>query len=304
MLGIRFNAINNFSEVDMQKSELQEKIYSQIEELPTLPAVIPRLLSLLRDSKSCAQDVTEIISKDPALTSKILKVANSAYYGFQQKISELDRAVALLGFNMVKTLALSISVIQVLPGIKKSPYFTQEGLWHHSLGVATVITEIGRKYAKEKDTESLFIIGLLHDIGKVVFDQFFHEDFHLALEKANTEGIKLHDAEKIIIGIDHCETAAMLLKRWNFPERIINAVEYHHSEDIPEKVRGRDVAMLRIANSLTQEQKMGKEGNSVSNEIKEEDLELLGFASSNIDDLKKYMHENQDVIYSFFSVLI
>lgn len=285
----------------MQKAELQEKIYSQIEELPTLPAIIPKLLSLIKDPKSSALDLTVAISKDPALTSKILKVANSAYYGFQQKISELDRAVTLLGFNMVKTLALSISVIKVLPNVKKSAYFSQEGLWFHSLGVATAITELGRKYVKVKDTESLFIIGLLHDIGKVVFDQFFHDDFHLALEKANIDGLKLHEAEKELIGIDHCEAGAMLLKRWNFPQKVVFAVMYHHRDDLPENADPRYGAMLRMANALVQEQQMGKEGNSVSNEIRVSDIDLLAIDSGDIENMRKYMAENRESIYNFYS---
>jgi len=95
----------------MEKNELQAKIYSKIEELPTLPVVLPRLLSLTADEKAGAAHLADAISSDPALTSKILKVSNSAYYGFSQEISSLERAIPLLGFNMVRSLALSISVI-------------------------------------------------------------------------------------------------------------------------------------------------------------------------------------------------
>jgi c-di-GMP-related signal transduction protein len=99
----------------LEKSELKAKIYSKIEELPTLPAMIPKLLQLNESTKSSVSDLTALIARDPALSSKILKVANSGYYGFSQKISELERAIALLGFNMVKSLALSIGVIRSMP---------------------------------------------------------------------------------------------------------------------------------------------------------------------------------------------
>ncbi|MCD6151895.1 MAG: HDOD domain-containing protein, partial [Deltaproteobacteria bacterium] len=178
----------------MEKQELHQKIYAKIEELPTLPAVIPKLLSLMDNPKSSAAEVTEVISHDPALTAKLLKVANSAYYGFPAKISDLKHAVALLGFNLVKSLAISIGVIKNLPRGKQSAYFSASGLWLHSLAVATVMQDMGRRfYSRDDNHDYLFIIGLLHDLGKVVLDQFFPESFNEVLEKANAgEHVKLH----------------------------------------------------------------------------------------------------------------
>jgi HD-like signal output (HDOD) protein len=116
----------------MEKDKLREKIYSKIDEIPTLPIVIPKLLSLIESDKSNVADIADAISRDPALTSKILKVANSAYYGFSQGISSLEKAVSLLGFNMVQSLALSIGVLRSLPAGKISTHFSQKGLWIHS----------------------------------------------------------------------------------------------------------------------------------------------------------------------------
>ena len=112
----------------MDTGTIRARIYSKIDELPTLPTVITRILSLLEDANTNATDITEAISRDPALTSKILKVANSAYYGFSQLISDLERAVALLGFNMVKSLALSIGVMKTLPTEKKINILLGKGI--------------------------------------------------------------------------------------------------------------------------------------------------------------------------------
>jgi len=214
----------------MEKQKLHQKIYAKIEELPTLPAVIPKLLSLMDNPKSSAADVTDIISHDPALTAKLLKVANSAYYGFPAKISDLKHAVALLGFNLVKSLAISIGVIKNLPRGKQSAYFSASGLWLHSLVVATVMQDMGRRfYSRNDNHDYLFIIGLLHDLGKVVLDQFFPESFNEVLEKANAgEHVKLHQVEREVIGIDHCEVSAMLLTRWKFPPKIVQPIAGHH----------------------------------------------------------------------------
>ena len=162
----------------MDQETIRAKIYSKIDELPTLPTVVTKILSLVEDNRSGASDITEAIMKDPALTSKILKVANSAYYGFSKEVSDLNRALALLGFNMVKSLALSMGVLRSLPNQDNSSSFSISRLWLHSVRVATLLKEFGSTPGHNEDQEYLFITGLLHDIGMVVFDQFFSDLFH------------------------------------------------------------------------------------------------------------------------------
>ncbi|MCP4131620.1 MAG: HDOD domain-containing protein [bacterium] len=288
--------------VKMEKNGLQAKIYSKIEELPTLPVVISTIIRLTEDPKSSTADITEAISRDPAMTSKILKVANSAYYGFSQKIADLERGVALLGFNMVKSLAVSIGVMGSVPRGNKSDYFSGEGLWQHSSAVATVLRELGKKYGKKDSDDYFFVVGLLHDIGKLVMDQFFHEQFLEVMEEANDiEKIKLHITEKRVIGIDHCEVSAMLLRRWNFPDKIIEPIEFHHKK---EEYKGKnilDIALLRIANSLAQEFDWGKDGNAVPNTVHDADLEIAGMTQDDLADMKVFIKKSREEIYSLFS---
>ncbi len=272
----------------MEKEKLIQQVYSRIEELPTLPVVVPKLINLIEDEKSDASGVTEIISHDPALTAKILKVANSAYYGFSQKITELEHAVALLGFNMVKSLALSIGVIRSFPEGKDTEYFSHDGLWLHSLTVAAIMNELAKKHAGKNINKSLFIIGLLHDIGKLVFDQFFHDDFQKAIKFANeNDKVKLHDAELEVIGIDHCELAGILLERWNFPPGIMNPIKYHHLRELPHDTSAIDVSLLRISNILAQGMNIGAEGNPSPNPLHREDLETLGMDHEDYSGMKK-----------------
>ncbi|RLB69563.1 MAG: hypothetical protein DRH04_04985 [Deltaproteobacteria bacterium] len=288
----------------MEQQELHRKIYARIEELPTLPAVIPKLLSLIDDPRSSAGDVTEIISHDPSLTAKLLKVANSAYYGFPAKISSLRHAVALLGFNLVKSLAVSIGVIKVFPRGRQSEYFSASGLWLHSLVVATAMQELGRCCSRDEKHDYLFIVGLLHDLGKVVLDQFFPELFNEVLEKANArEHVKLHQVEREVIGIDHCEVSAMLLTRWKFPPQIVQPIAWHHRQQLPAEVNQVDVALLRLANVLAQELGLGKDGNSMPNPGRPGDLELIGAGKEDLLDVKAILQEKQDDIEAFFTAL-
>jgi len=288
----------------MEKAQLRAKIYSRVDELPTLPAVLPKLLSIMESEKSNASKVADAISHDPALTSKILKVANSAYYGFQQEIFDLQKAVALLGFNMVKSLALSIGVIDTLPSGKKSPRFSSEGLWIHSLTVATANQELGKRFSKGNEYEHLFIVGLLHDIGKVVLQQFFNDLFEKALEEAHSaEKMELFKAEQRVIGLDHGQVGSMLLTRWKFPEVINNAIAVHHQAELPEGYSAHDVAILRIGDTLSQELGFGEGGSPSPPEINKKDLEALGIKKEDLEDITVYLESARDGIHAFFDAM-
>ncbi len=288
----------------MEKDELRKKIYSKIDELPTLPAALPRLLSLIEDSRTSSSQIAEVISRDPALTSKILKVANSAYYGFQQQIAGLDRAVPLLGFNMVRSLALSLSVIHSLPSDAKSSHFSREGLWLHSLTVALMIQELAKRLNKGDGSVYLFIIGLLHDIGKIVFDQFFTDLFQQALEDCvNTGQRGIHLAERRVIGIDHGEVGAMLLTRWKLPDVISAPIAAHHLTDIPDGTSAVDVAMLRIADALSNELDSGEQEESVPPETYAADLDILEVNEEELEDIRAHLQGVQEGIHAFYNAM-
>jgi len=286
----------------MEKNELKTKIYAKVDELPTLPAVLPKLMGLMENEKSSAGQIADTISKDPALTSKILKVANSAYYGFSQEVSTLEKAVPLLGYNMVRSLALSIGVIDSLPYSKSSANFSREGLWVHGLAAATVMHALGKRLGGGENNDQYFVVGLLHDIGKFVLDLFFSELFHRALEEAHRRGnMALYIAENEIIGFDHGEVGGMLLTRWRFPETISKPITFHHHTVLPDDVYSSDVAMLRIADALPQEIGLGGGGNPVIPEISEADLKQLKMTEQDLQDMRSYLINSKDGIHALFS---
>lgn len=289
----------------MEKTELRAKIFSKIEELPTLPIVLPRLLNLMENKKSDASEIAHAISHDPALASKVLKVSNSAYYGFSQKIYNLDRAVPLLGLNMVKSLALSIGVMGSLPaGGAKSRHFSREDLWIHSLAVATVVQELCKSTGKAGKHEHLFIVGLLHDMGKIVLDQFFSEPFGEALEELwSGKTQSLFMAERKILGMDHGEIGEMLLNRWNFPGIISDPISVHHRTQVPDSINLTDVAMLRVADTLCRELGFGEQDFFAHPETHVTDMELLGFDEEALSDMKAYLNDAKDGIYDFFKAM-
>jgi len=287
----------------MERDEFKEKIYARIDELPTLPTILHKLLRLTEDPKTGAQDIHDAIAHDAALTSKILKVANSAYYGFPQKISDLERAIALLGFNMVKSLAVSVGVLNNMPNGNGPSTFSREGLWIHSMAVGTGMKMLGEKCNRGEE-ESLFVVGLLHDIGKVVLDQFFPDDFAQVLKNIKDgEGEFLFQEEREIIGLDHGEIGGMLLERWKFPDVVRLPIAFHHKEDLPENALHPDVLLLRVADAVAQDLALGDSGNGSVLPVNETDLGLLGIDGAALEYLKKELQEAREGILAFYGAI-
>ncbi|MBN2434090.1 MAG: HDOD domain-containing protein [Spirochaetes bacterium] len=281
--------------------DLKKILYSRVNELPTLPVVIPKILKMMEDNKSDVKKISEVISYDPALVSKIFKVANSSYYGFPKKISEIDRAVSLLGFNMVKSLAVSLGVVNTLSEPRSKRFFSETGLWFHSVAVATLTRELCLNIIKTKKKDYLFVAALLHDIGKLVFDIFFSDLFEQAvLDVQNSGTYSLAKSEKKIIGVDHGEAGALLLKRWNFPDEISDPVMYHHSQDIPSNVSSEDMSILRICDALCQEFFYESIDDIPDPRISETDLENIAIKNSDIKKLEDFLHNNKQNIADFF----
>ncbi len=288
------------------KNEILIKLYSKIDELPTLPAVVPKILRLLEDENSTVSDLSDTISRDPALSSNILKVANSAYYGFSREISGLEKAILLLGYKMVRSLALSVGVVNTLAGKEKCRHFSREALWIHSLGSATVMDELGKRFSNGNETGHLFVIGLLHDVGKIVLDLFFTEPFQEAMEEAQKEdrGEGLHSFEGRIIGIDHSEVGHVLLTRWKFPEIICGPIGIHHSSEIPKGINASVVAMLKIADALSHESGLGGWELPAPAESLKSELAVLNISEKDLLDLKGRLEDAKDGIQAFYSAMV
>ena len=288
----------------MTKQELRNKIYARIDELPVLPVVAARLLSLLENPEVGMDELTEIISRDPSLASKVLKVANSAYYGFAAEIATLDHAVAVLGLNMLKSLALSVGVVDNLPRNKQSPLLTHDGLWLHSVAVATVIKELAGRLPSAAELDHLFVVGLLHDVGKIVLLHFFQEQYQKALEQAQAEGgTPLFLAEREIIGLDHGEVGAMLLGRWKFPPKVLEPILDHHRHGAEPSGNPKDAALLRLANLVPQVARLGAEGNPTPPKLHADDLDLLGLDRKALQEIGRYTVDSRQKIESFFGAM-
>lgn len=284
--------------------ELHHNIYSRIDELPTLSVVVPRLLQALEDADVDAGKLAELISRDPSLAAKVLKAANSAYYGFSAQIDSLRHAVPLIGLNMTKSLALSIGVLQALPSVERRTCFSEEGLWSHSIGVGMLMMEMAKRHPEGAGGDYLFVIGLLHDVGKVVLYHFFSEQFDEVLaDVAENKGLKLHEVEAREIGTDHSSVAGMLFTRWRFPANIVGPIAAMHNPEPEHGTNLRDLALLRVANSISQKLRLGEEGNTVPNTLKRADLELLKMGEGELKAMLEYGDSIRDEVEGFLSAV-
>jgi putative nucleotidyltransferase with HDIG domain len=208
----------------------RERIMSILARAPdilTLPSIIHEIMEVISSKNSSATDLTNIIESDPALTTRILTVANSPYYGFVKKISNVSHAVVVLGFQEIQNIALSMSVLQMFD--RKGSEFS-ELLWRHCFSVG-VGTRMVAKYLNMKIDGKLFVGGLLHDVGKIFISQYLSESFHRLLSTVEEEGnlYGYHTIEERILGITHQEVGQILLSSWMFPADVINAVAFHHN---------------------------------------------------------------------------
>lgn len=216
-----------------RRVDIREKVIDLIRNnatsLPTLPVVIHNILVTARNDNTTARDLAGFISNDQALTARVLKIANSPYYGQPHRIDSITRAIIVIGFKEIISLALGSGIFKALSQKKDGALMDMNDLWKHSIGVSFAAKNIEKK-TKMAANESTMLVGLLHDIGKILFVIYFPDEYRNVLEEHHQTGdTALHTMEKKMLGIDHAEMAYLIMKQWNFPETISLPILFHHN---------------------------------------------------------------------------
>lgn len=222
-------------------------VLSQVEDLPTLPQVATRLLALMDAPGTSVKQLQDVISRDPALATKVLRLVNSSYYGMPSRIADIQQAVVILGFKVLRSVVLSTSVFSTFKGrAAGGSKFDRTLFWHHSIGCACIYRYLATKLG-EDDPEAAFSIGLLHDVGKLILDEFVPEEMARILEEAEARKMSFYNAERTVLATDHAQIGAWLLEKWKLPQKIIDGVRQHHGDGAAED---RTIAIARFADYL------------------------------------------------------
>lgn len=255
-----------------------ESILKKIEELPTLPVVSQRILQLMTDENASYREIVKLVENDQSLALKIMKIANSAFFGSLTKISSLEQAMVKLGINEVRSIVLAVSVYDFFSH-SDTGAFDRERFWKHGNICSQTAKYLGNHFRTGNDT--LFISGLVHDMGKAVLDEYFHDEFLSIINYLELKRCTFSEAEKTVMGITHSQIAAELLKQWKFPDSIIQQILYHHApwED---KNHKKGSIILYLADIITKTA-------GYSCHEGEEEVELKAFSQS---DRADYINKN------------
>ena len=221
-----------------------KQIIDEMPQIPTMSTVVAEALNIIGNPKSNVNQLSETISKDISLTSQILKLVNSSYYGFPSQITTINKAMALLGLNQVKSLILSVAVKPMLMS------HCGKALWEHSIRCAVGAQLIAASLGYE-ETDEYFVMGLLHDIGKTILE-IYNKAAVVEIQKLVNIGADRLVAEKMMFGFNHPEVGEELVKKWNLPLIISSCVRYHHRPQDSD-VSPSTVGIVYVSDRITQE---------------------------------------------------
>ncbi len=222
-----------------------EKIVGRVRDLPTLPRTVLRITELINNPATSARDLAGVITDDQVLTVRLLRLVNSSFYGFPQRISTVTGAVVLLGFDAIRHLLLTTSIFELFSAGKTPNRRDQEALWDHSLACAVGAKVIGDRIGYDR-IEELFVAGLLHDIGKIVALVYANRWFDRVAARVKEEDCLMVEAEQETTGTTHAEIGSLLARRWNLPSKLVAVIAHHHDPCGAEPF-GREAAVVHLA---------------------------------------------------------
>ncbi len=258
----------------MANIDLENRL-KKIIDLPTLPVVANNIILITQSPKSSALEVGRAISQDQALVSRILRIANSTFYGFPRKITTITHAIVILGFANIRNLVVTSSILDILPSKRMDGYFDREGFWKHSLACG-VTSKLIAKRLGIKNVEEVFIWGLLHDFGKLVLDTHFNEDFAQVFRLVKEKEILIREAEEELLGFDHAMVGGRVADKWNLPPALIKVIRFHHNPPQANESM-RMAAIVHVADVLCRAVGIGNGGDSKMPCINKDSWKLLGF---------------------------
>lgn len=284
--------------------ELRDKI-EHFGHLPTLPQVASRLISIINNPLTSVSDVAFVVGQDLSLCAKVLRLANSAFYGIPRSITNINNAIVILGLKVINTMVLSLTVFDMFPEDKRSAkLFDRKAFWIHSLCCGLIAKHLASRLRKVVlfDTEEAFCAGLLHDIGKVVMEQYLHEDFHSALKYASEKKIHCHRAEMKLLGYSHTDIAEWLTESWSLPAEIRQPLIHHHDTDSSANEFMDIVMLIHLADWICYETETTVDPSWVKPTLDQNAMSALMLLPEDIEAVRDTLPGELEKISIFYSI--
>jgi len=270
--------------MDIHPRELK----GMVKDIPTLPVIYQELFKMMQDPNVAVPQIAEIITQDQSLSAKILHLVNSAFYGYSKEIKTISRAVVILGFRAVRSAALAISVFEYFED-EESAQIDMTMFWKHSIAVAT-ICKVLADAARINQQEEAFIVGLLHDVGKLIEKRHFPEDFSEVITVAREQHLTWIDTEKALFQVNHATIGKVVFRSWDFPPSVVDAVQFHHSPGTSSKFP-QLAALVHIGDFISAELGYGTPGTFPAKECSSDALQLLSLTVEQIAGLEEQIRE-------------
>jgi putative nucleotidyltransferase with HDIG domain len=280
------------------RNEVVEAALAKTGDISTLPEVTAKIIELVEDPNSTARDMHELIKTDPALSSRVLKVVNSAFYGLPGQIASVDRAIVLLGLSAVKNIAIAASVSRMFKGQQVGGGFTAKDLWRHSVAVAVAGRLIAHRVGYAGAADEVFLAGLIHDLGILIERQAFPDKLTEVVERCMSGCGKFLDLENEIIGADHQAFGAGLTTKWKFPRTLRAVIGMHHEpERLSDELRTFG-DIIRAADVICCDNKIGFHLTTSSDDLTDELLERVGVTREQLPELVEELNEGVEAAES------
>ncbi len=264
---------------------------AKIGDLATLPEVTIKIIEIVEDAKSTARDLHDVIKNDPALSVKVLKVVNSAFYGLPGQVASVDRAIILLGLSAIKNIAIAASIARLFKGKRISEEFSASDLWRHSVAVAVAARSLAKCSPHPGMTDEIFVAGLIHDIGTLVERQTYPDEFADVINKCHGSDINFLECERELIGADHQAFGVGLTTKWKFPRHLRAAVGFHHNpESLSVELRNM-ATLIQVADIMSCQEKVGFYLSAQGGEITPAMLESLAITQEQCDEVREGLPE-------------
>lgn len=271
----------------MTQEQNLTRVKRSIDNMPALPVTVAKVIEICNQQGTSPTDLNKVISVDPVLMARVMKLINSAYYGLNNKITSLARAIIMLGLNTVKNLALSTAVVGNLGSAENFRALDPQGFWRHSLGVGSTAKLLAKRRKVDASMhEEYFIAGLLHDIGKIPMNNVIADEFTEAMAEAERRGISLVEAEQELLGFSHVRAGEMIGEAWRLQESVMETIRYHHNPLENDGEYRELVHTVAVADYFMNVNGVGFSGNRVSTLPDQEVFEELSISPTLIDEIE------------------